>query len=300
MTAREIPVVFECGSDRLVGVVHVPEQVATRGLLQVVAGGPQYRSGMSRMGVRMARQLADGGTPVMRFDQRGIGDSEGEFRGFHDLEADLQAAIRAFLRTIPELKEVTLWGGCDAATAVAINGWKFPQVTGLALGNPWILSQATAAGVEMQHYGRRWRDPSFWKKVVRLQYNPLPALRTIGTSLLVRLGLARAARSSLKGKADDTKAPYLDRMRNGLASFKGDVLLMMSGKSLYVQQFDLLVATNIEWQKAMRGPRHVARHDMPDADQAFSTLNSRDEVTQTIAKWLSDVRGVGHSKGHQA
>lgn len=293
MSARELPVVFECEGDRLVGVVHLPERVATRGVLQLVAGGPQYRSGMSRMGVRMARQLAAAGTPVMRFDQRGIGDSEGEFRGFRDLEADLKAAIEAFANAVPGMREIVLWGGCDAATAVAINGWKYPLVTGLALGNPWIHSQATAASVEMQHYGRRWRDPSFWKKVLRLQYNPLPALRTIAGSLLARLGVARAARSSLAGKADDTQAPYLERMRNGLVSFRGDVLLLMSGNSLYVQQFDLLVAADAGWRAAMRAPRHLARHDMPDADQAFSTLAARDEVTRTIAQWLTDVRSVG-------
>jgi exosortase A-associated hydrolase 1 len=294
-SVREIPVVFACEGSTLVGVVHLPAQVRTRGMLSVVAGGPQYRGGVCRLQVQMARRLAQEGTPVMRFDYRGLGDSEGEFRGFRDIEADLRSALEAFAATVPGLQEVVLWGGCDAASAITINAWKFPQVSGIVLGNPWVHSQATAATVEMQHYGRRWKDPAFWRKVLRGQYNPLPALRTIGFGLLARTGLAVGGpRSSMRGKSDDTSAPYLDRMRHGLARFRGDVLLLMSGRSLFSREFDVLVAGNAVWQQALATVRHRARHDIPDADQAFSTLAAREEITAVTARWLHDVHSVGN------
>jgi len=290
MSVREIPLVFDCEGSTLVGMVHLPAEIRTRGMLSVVAGGPQYRGGVCRMQLQMARELAAQGTPVMRFDYRGLGDSEGAFRGFRDIEPDLRAALQAFVGAVPGLKEVVLWGGCDAATAIVINAWKFPQVTGIALGNPWVHSQATAATVEMQHYGQRWKDPSFWWKVLRLQYNPLPALRTIVSTLAARAGLGGGPRSSMKGKADDTSAPYLDRMLHGMSHFKGDLLLLMSGRSLFSREFDVLVQDNPAWQSALKSPRDRARHDIPDADQTFSTTAARAEVTEATGRWL---RGEG-------
>ena len=71
----------------------------------------------------------------MRFDHRGLGDSEGVFKGFRELEADLAAAIDAFVGAVPGMEEVVLFGGCDAASGIMINAWKFPRVTGIVLGN---------------------------------------------------------------------------------------------------------------------------------------------------------------------
>ena len=293
MNVREIPLVFGCEGCDLVGMVHMPEAVRTRGLLWVNAGGPQYRGGMCRMQVDMARTLANAGTPVMRFDYRGMGDSEGEFRGFRDIEADLRAALATFAAEAPEISEFVLWGGCDAATAIVINAWKFPQVTGVVLGNPWVHSQATATVVEIEHYWRRWKDRDLWRKVLCLQYNPLPALRTVITSTLSKAGLMSHGISSMRGKSDDATAPYLERMQNGLSRYRGDMLMLMSGRSLFSREFDVLVNSNLKWQAAFAGLAHKSRHDLPDADQAFSTISVRAEVCTVTAQWLHDKQSIG-------
>ena len=280
----EVPVVFDCEGSSLVGMVHLPTHVRSRGVLSVVAGGPQYRGGVCRLQVQLARELASHGTPVMRFDYRGLGDSEGQFRGFRDVEADLRCAIDAFMSNVSGLREVVLWGGCDAASAVLINAWKYPQVTGLVLGNPWVHSEDTATTVEMQHYGQRWKDPTFWKKVIRLQYNPLPAFRTIARGVFTRR--ASGALPSISGATDSPSAPFVPRMLLGMSRFKGDLLLLMSGRSLLSREFDVLVQKSEGWQQAMKSPRHVARHDLPDADQAFSTVTARADVIRATLEWL--------------
>jgi exosortase A-associated hydrolase 1 len=301
MKVHEIPLVFDCEGSTLLGMVHLPEQVRTRGMLSVVAGGLQYRGGVCRLQVQLARHLAADGTPVMRFDHRGLGDSEGEFRGFRDIEADLRCALEAFSAAVPGMHEVVLWGGCDAASAIAINACKFAQVTGVVLGNPWVHSQATAATVEMQHYGQRWKDPAFWIKVLRLQYNPLPALRTIGSSLLAKAGIRLGGtHTSLGGHGDDPSAPFLDRMRQGLSHYRGDLLLLMSGRSLLSREFDVLIASDPQWERALATARHIARHDVPDADQAFSTMAARVEITELTRRWLHDVQAVTNQEGPTA
>lgn len=289
MSAREIPLVFDCAGSQLIGMVHVPEVVRSRGMLSIVAGGPQYRGGVCRMQVQMARDLAEQGVPVMRFDYRGLGDSEGEFQGFCHVERDLAAAIAAFQAQVPGLQEVVLWGGCDAASASLINAWKFPQVTGLVLGNPWVHSEATSDAVAIKHFGQRMRDKDFWLKVVKLQYNPLPAAWTLLRGTASRLlPKASAPGPSSTGPRDDPGLPFQTRMRIGLAQFKGDVLLLMSGRSLLSKEFDELVASQPAWQQAMRAPRHLARVDLPEADQAFSSIDARVQVNRITADWMLD------------
>lgn len=288
MNVQEIPLAFDCEGSQLIGMVHLPETILSRGLITVVAGGPQYRGGVCRLQVQMARALAAAGVPVMRFDYRGLGDSEGSFRGFTDIEADLRAALNAFRQQAPALREWVLWGGCDAASAVMINAWKFPEVTGIALGNPWVQTAEIGDVVAVKHYSRRLHDLDFWLKVLRLQYNPLPALATLARRVFSRLkqrsGIGQVPPS--QPAADDPSAPALARMRHGLASFKGDLLLLMSGRSLISKEFDELVAAHADWQQALRSPRHLARYELLDADQALSTIDARQEAIRTTLRWM--------------
>lgn len=287
---REIPVAFDCQGSRLIGMVHLPAQHQKRGLLCVVAGGPQYRGGLARMQVRMARRLAAAGVPVMRFDYRGLGDSEGEFRGFRQVEADIGAALQTFLHHVPGLNEVALWGGCDASSASLINGWKFPQITGLLLGNPWVHSEETSDQVAVMHYRQRLHDKDFWLKLLRGGYNPLPALGTLVRSTIKRarrrLGDVAGPGPAAPPAQDDHSLPFQDRMRIGMARFKGEVLLVMSGRSLVSREFDQLVIQSPGWQQALAVPSRLVRVDLPDADQAYSGIASQNEVIELIAQWM--------------
>lgn len=300
-SVRELPVTFDCEGSTLVGMVHVPEHVRTRGLLVIVAGGPQYRGGVCRMQVALSRVLASSGTPVMRFDYRGLGDSEGQFKGFTAVTADIQAALATYLKAVPGMREVVLWGGCDAASASMINGWKFPEITGLVLGNPWVHAQETGDLVAVKHFRSRMGDADFWRKVLRLQYNPLPAamtlLRAAWHRVSLRLGREPTARANT---LDDPSLPFQRRMMFGLSRFRGDVLMLMSGRSLVSKEFDELVAAQAGWQEAMRAPRHLVRYEIADADQAFSTVEARLEVNRTILSWMHDPTGDLRPNAHAA
>jgi hypothetical protein len=178
-----------------------------------------------------------------------------------------------------------------------INAWKYPQVTGIAVSNPWVHTLETAdAAVVSQHFSARMREWDFWRKVVRLQYNPLPAMAT-----LARAGgrwLQRQLRPSGPGpapaQADDLGQHFIVRMRHGLSRFRGDMLLLMSGRSMVSKEFDALVLGSPDWQRALRDPRLVRRHDMPDADQTHSSVASRQELIHVAKTWLNNPNSALH------
>ncbi|MBU6257228.1 MAG: hydrolase 1, exosortase A system-associated [Burkholderiales bacterium] len=282
MNVTELPIVFECEGSELVGIVHRPEPVAARGLLLIVAGGPQYRAGVNRLQVELARDLAALGVPMMRFDHRGLGDSEGPFRGFEDVGADIGAAIAAFRAQVPGLEEIVLWGGCDAASAILINAWQYPEVTGIALGNPWVHTDATADKVAVDHFGRRILDRDFWAKVLRMEYDPRPALGTLARRARSRCAALVGARPS----AGAATPHFIERMCHGLTRYRGDLLLVMSGRSQVSREFDELVASSPAWQQALKSPRRLDRHELPDADQTFSATESRGLLRELLGRWL--------------
>lgn len=114
MNITEEAVVFGFAGEQLVGVLARPErsngEAGSRLGVLVVVGGPQYRVGSHRQFLLLSRKVAAAGFPVFRFDYRGMGDSSGEQRDFEAVSGDIGAAVDAFLKACPSVKEVVLWG----------------------------------------------------------------------------------------------------------------------------------------------------------------------------------------------
>ena len=75
MSYVELPILFSCGSESLMGILSKSESAGHVGVL-IVVGGPQYRVGSHRQFVLLARSLAAAGLSVFRFDYRGMGASK--------------------------------------------------------------------------------------------------------------------------------------------------------------------------------------------------------------------------------
>lgn len=289
VSVDELPLVFECQGEALVGIVHKPSIPASIGVVTIIAGGPQYRGGVGRGMVSAARELSAAGIPVMRFDHRGLGDSSGEFRGFEYIGEDIQAAVSAFRREVPEVDRVVLWGGCDAASAAMIHGWKIPEALSLVLGNPWVTTTETQAIVMRKHYMGRLAEWSFWRKLLRMEYNVAEYLGSGWRTLKSALGRGRKTSSGFTTSAGaGATGNYVSRMLDGLRRFQGPVLFLMSGQSLLSREFDELVSKDPEWQAAYHRSTNK-RKDFPAADQTFSDSESRQGVNQAIRDWLLEL-----------
>ena len=254
---------FVCAGSCLVGITDVPERPIERGLL-VITDAAQYRVGGHRQFALLSRTLAGRGIPVMRFDQRGCGDSEGEARACDMIDADIRSAMSEFFMQMPEMKEVVLWGLGEAAASAALYAHTDPRVRGLILLNartPAPMAETRPA--LRQHYLGRLGEPGLWKKVA--------------TGNVDFAASAAALRQHMHEAAADGTIGLAQRVLAALACFDGQVLLVVGGADDSARDFD---------QLAGKHELKCRRVEIPRADHTFASREWRDEVAQLAAHWI--------------
>lgn len=252
MTRRHFT--FECAGDLLAATLD--EGAARVGLL-IVSGGNEIRSGTFSGHARLAVKIAAAGFPVLRFDRRGVGDSEGSNGGYESAGADIAAAMQAFRTQCPELARIIGFGNCDAATALVLAGGA--TCDGLILANPWTFDAEEPAdalpppAAIRSRYADKLRNPREWLRLIKGE---------VDLGKLVR---------GMKGAAVSSAAPstLATRFAGELAEYEGSTRILLAGRDRTALAF------------AARWPKddpHVSA--LPHADHAFSG-----EVAQ---QWLLD------------
>lgn len=274
--ADERALCFPCEDSELAAIVH-GDAAAASGLL-MVAGGGQYRVGSHRLYVQLARSLAAAGHAALRFDHRGVGDSDGEFAGFEHLEADIAAALVAFRRACPGLRRVTVFGVCDDASAALLAVLRLTDVDGLVLVNPWVYRPVLEARARLSsYYLARLGNRDFWARLLRGRLDVAASGRALG-------GYLRAWWRD--GAGEDEGGDFVTRMLAGLLRFRGRVLVVLSGQDLVAQQFRQLAGQDRAWKEALeRAPIEIA--SLAAADHTFSSREHREAFERLVIEWLA-------------
>lgn len=218
--------VFPCEGNFLAGTLHPADG---RTAVLMVSGGRQTRHGSHRGFVTLAEGLAKAGYPVLRFDRRGVGDSDGDDPGFRASGPDIAAARTALLDACPHVRSVIGWGLCDGATALALHPENFD---GLILANPWtqdaevgdILPQPAAIKA---NYAEKLVSPSAWRRLLSGAVN-LKALVN---------GLAKLVEPQRMTK---TGAAVLD----GLRRYPGKTLVLLAERDGTAQAFAAILKSS--------------------------------------------------------
>jgi exosortase A-associated hydrolase 1 len=272
--SRETPLTFRIGDASLIGIVHEPDTPATIGVL-IVVGGPQYRIGAHRQFVHLARGLAGEGIAAMRFDYRGLGDSEGRFQGFEHIEEDIDAALQAFRKTVPSLRSVVLWGLCDAAAAIAMMPGHAAPVAGVVLLNPWVRTDEGEARTYLRHYYlRRLLSADFWKKAL--------------SGRLSTRESAKGLRNNMAMARQPSSDPLPMRVTRGIATLPVPALLILSGNDLTAREFEGAAgALHTSPPDSQRKERLAA------ADHTISKASGKDVVVALTARFAKASRPAG-------
>lgn len=279
MSHAEQAIVFECGGQQLLGVLSAASALADVGIV-IVVGGPQYRAGSHRQFVRLSRSFAVAGYPCLRFDCRGMGDSEGDLRSFEAISDDIAAAVGALMSAEPGLRRVVLWGLCDGASAALLycHEKADPRVVGLALLNPWVRSESSLARTHVKHYYRqRLFERAFWQKMLSGK-----------VAVAALSGFFRSVRASFRESSvePDDALPYPERMARGWARFDGHKLLLLSEHDYTAREFIEFTSASVAWKRAF-ATRPARRVDLLGADHTCAQAASQIALEAATVRWLA-------------
>jgi exosortase A-associated hydrolase 1 len=259
MTRRHFT--FDCEGSQLVGTID-GESEATCGLL-LVTGGNELRSGAFAGQAQLAARLAAQGFAVMRFDRRGVGDSEGANGEFRSSGPDIAAALAAFRRDCPALARIVGFGNCDGASALMLA--KGASCDALVLSNPWTFEgtgddeQESPPEVVRDHYRKRLTDPAAIRRLLTGQVS----LGKLFGSLL----------GALRPSAPPSSLAH--DISNGVKDFSGDVSILIAERDRTGKAF---LAT---WNKA--DPRIKV---CPDATHAYVEAHAREWLEAQLVSAL--------------
>ncbi|MEG3082553.1 hydrolase 1, exosortase A system-associated [Sphingomonas sp. PB2P12] len=205
-------IAFSCEGETLAATLD--EAVGTTGLL-IVSGGNEIRSGAHRGMAMLAHRLAATGTPVFRYDRRGVGDSTGDNGGFLSAEPDLIAAVAAFRNAAPRVTRLIGFGNCDAASTLAL----FGRVAGfdkVILANPWVIEpidDLPPAAAIRARYRTAFRDSATWRRALSGNLNIAGLIR----------GIARIVRTDR-----ESQNPLAGRVLTAIADWETDATVILA------------------------------------------------------------------------
>jgi uncharacterized protein len=289
MTVDEQVVGFDCDRERLWGVLSRPRErpLPHRTAVLIVVGGPQYRVGSHRQFVLLARGLAQAGFPALRFDYRGMGDSDGERRDFTCAGPDIRAALDALSRACPEVDRFVIWGLCDAASAALMYVCTDNRVVGVVAANPWVRSEASLATTRIRHYYLgRFASGEFWAKLMRGGVDWRASLASLVGNLRAAFGTGADDRGTTP------ESTFQNAMARGLAGFGGRMLLILSGNDITAKEFVSFATSSQNWHGLLERS-NVARYEIPEADHTFSRRQWLDEVQMQTVSWLQALAAQG-------
>lgn len=259
------PLIFSCDGADLAGTLH--PATGRTGVI-IVTGGLQTRYGSHRGFVVLGDHLAKAGFPVLRFDRRGVGDSDGEDPGFRDSGADIAAAVAALRRACPDVRDIIGWGLCDGATALTLHSTGF---SGLILANPWMLDSDQVAPLPHPaaikgHYATRIISARAWLRLLSGKVN-LQAL--LG-------GILKIARSA---PISATSASII----KNLTEYGGKVLVLLAGRDATALAFGALLRSPAFSHFAARATVAV----IDGATHTFPGAESERRMIEACLDWLS-------------
>lgn len=280
MNYTEQAFIFNCADCRLIGITTRPETSSEIGVL-ILVGGPQYRAGSHRQFTLLARQLAAHGIAAMRFDYRGMGDSEGDAQTFETVDEDIRAAINTFLERVPSIHRVAIWGLCDAASSALLYAHTDARVSRLILLNPWVHTEAGSARAQLKYYYlARLSQRSFWTKLLT---GKVKMIQSVGD--LKQSAQSMANSDEKPGDPRHGSPGYIARMLHGLQAFQGEILVILSGNDLVAQEYISLTQRDKSWKKTCASSR-ITRWILKEANHTFSSQTWRDEVCNRTIRYL--------------
>ena len=275
----------------LVGVLTDPlpgAEATGRPAVILLGAGVVHHVGPHRLYVKIARQLAQAGFVVLRFDFSGIGDSAVRQDGL-PIEKSAVAETREAMDLVSQLHDIrrfVLVAICSGAGFSFQTARADPRVVGVSLlnaaGHRWGAPHEFARTM-LHHYWRMLWSPSFRAK----------NRRKLATLTFDRRSLANAAARPLRALLQrDTTSSAVDR--DAVVEAVG--ALVKRGVRLQVvysegdEGWDYYRIFLRRRLRRLEADPHFQLRIIAGANHTFTLLSHQAEVVGILREWLQDAR----------
>lgn len=280
---------FSNEGQKMYGIVHEPEAIPETfekktGVL-MLHSGRQARRGPHHFYVKVARALCAEGFTVLRYDNRGSGDSEGlEDQTLEDWFSDALCSIEYFHHTFA-LEKLILWGLCGGAVLAILCAAKKPSaVDSLILCNLFYKMDVASYKGEFKTVYKKLLTIDFWRKMIFA--SPIYYLRK-GAPNVKRRFLRAFFPSRFDQTFEETAAEYIHALPRDFAKATKPTAFIFSTADPVFAGFETEFFGNPLWSQHLTGiPLQLFR--IQGADHNFSSLDYEIMAIEKTLKWAAN------------
>ena len=301
-------VIFPCRGFNLYGTLHLPDspgQQPETGVVMINAG-PTDRSGPHRLYVKIANFFAKQEVPVLRFDPRGVGESNGYWENIADSEAittvfkkimegvwvdDTYAAIN-FLCQKTGVESVILYGHCGGAITAMIVGAKDAKVSNICCTGLPVTYSATNLEVSKLPTEIINRDFRLYIKNIvspRSLFRFLTFKSDYKTLIAVLMTRFRSFFKSKVKKADDhieKLNPHFINAYKITEELNKEMLFVYGENDYLLQEFKQFFLQS----QLVKRKKSFLLEVIPMSNHNMTEQHSQDQLFNILNRWLMQIR----------
>lgn len=282
----EKAIVFSNEGQKMYGILHEPDSIPNPFIEKIGViifhAGRQSRRGPHHLYVKVARALCESGFFVLRYDNRGYGDSEGKKQQTpEDWASDAMCAMNFFL-TACELRNMILWGLCGGAVLAVHCAARQPGIVdSLILCNLIYKMELGKRKEEFKTVYRKLLSFNFWRKM--LSASPTHYLRK-GLPNLKRRFMTAFFPNQVEIDFEESAVSYLRSLPKSFSIASKPTLLIFSGVDPAVSGYEKDFLGDPLWGEHLKGiPIDV--FSIGGADHNFSSIEYENKAIEETVLW---------------
>jgi len=282
----------------LVGTIHDPPPGGVRAETPAVIllnAGMVHRVGPNRLYVKLARELAQRGHVVMRFDFSGFGDStvRQDHLPMAKCVVDETQEAMNHLQTTRGCRQFVLMGICSGATASLKTAACDPRVAGA------VLINVRAGGDELKSYIKgRSAVRKYWNFAVNNRGRWLAAIRE-RMHLQGVVNVVRALRHDVRSafRSEQRSFPEAERAAEEMSAAMSRGARLMVVCSEWDPGLDFMKIVLEENGLRNYGEETLRVVTVPEADHTFTPMQKQRELMNLVLDWTAGVSPAPHASG---
>jgi pimeloyl-ACP methyl ester carboxylesterase len=269
-------VFFPCEGLSLAGILTVPADPNGFAVLIPWGGGAYPSSGRNRLRARLAKTVAERGFHAFRFDYRGVGESDGEYR-LPDLGSPYVEEIVAASEWLNSqgLTRLVIVANCFGGWSSLVAAPLIPNLEGIAVVNSPVRRDHQQA-VAVQHSWQWW-----FTQIGRLSFKKL---RSPQRRARYRKMVAAKAAAIVGTPRSDSR--FVQAIRNLLS--RNVPILLIYGNDDF--RADLESELNLGLRPAIDEAGPITRLTLVDERlEGCASLEAQQVLLNEVVPWLDDV-----------